>query len=188
MTKEIKTEKTHWLQNPNKNYLGHWDLPNGEDVILTIISAQWEEVKNPIVNSSESKRVIRFAEKNDWIKPFICNEINADTICKSTGEKFMEDCAGKKIKLGVGKAKVKREEVDCLRVRLVSQNLLTSGKISQEEAENFEHLLEIAKKDKIEFCRSLQIQSIAALPKEKLAGCLKTVNRIIAEAANANNQ
>ena len=39
--------KTHWLQSPNKNYLGHWDLPEGKDLILTIESAQWEEVKNP---------------------------------------------------------------------------------------------------------------------------------------------
>jgi len=38
---------THWLQNPNKNYLGHWDLPNGQDFVLTIASAQWEIVKDP---------------------------------------------------------------------------------------------------------------------------------------------
>ena len=43
MTKE--NIKTHWLYSPNKNYLGHQDLPNGEDVVLTIASANWETVK-----------------------------------------------------------------------------------------------------------------------------------------------
>jgi hypothetical protein len=37
--------KTHWLQTPNKNYLGHWDLPNGKDIIVTISSAGWEDLK-----------------------------------------------------------------------------------------------------------------------------------------------
>ena len=55
----MENTKTHWLQSPNKNYLGHWDLPEKEDLILTIESAKWEEVKNPIINVSESKRVIR---------------------------------------------------------------------------------------------------------------------------------
>ena len=43
----MSSNKTHWLQNPNKNYLGHWDLPNGKDLVLTIKSAAWEEVENP---------------------------------------------------------------------------------------------------------------------------------------------
>ena len=106
-------EKTHWLQNPNKNYLGHWDLPNGNPVILTIISAQWEEVKNPIINKSEAKRVIRFKESSKWVKPMICNQINAQMILKTTGEKYMEDCAEKRIKITVSQTKVQGEEVDC---------------------------------------------------------------------------
>ena len=118
------TNKTHWLQNPNKNYLGHWDLPNGQDIVLTIKSAQWEEVKNPIINTSEAKRVIRFIENFKWLKPFICNEINAQTICKSTNEKFMEDCAGRRIKIGISQTKVKREEIDCLRVKLWKAKIL----------------------------------------------------------------
>ena len=118
------TEKTHWLQNPNKNYLGHWDLPGGDDVILEIESAKWEEVKNPVINKSEAKRVIRFREKvfqdtEKTVKPFICNEINAQTILKATREKFMEDCVGKKIKISIGRTKIKGEEIDCLRVKNV---------------------------------------------------------------------
>lgn len=113
----MENEKTHWLQSPNKNYIGHWDLPNGKDLTLTILSAQWEEVKNPITNTSESKRVIRWKENN--YKPMICNQTNANSILKSTGEKFMEDSVGKKVTLFVDSIMDYRagENVDCIRVR-----------------------------------------------------------------------
>jgi len=109
-------KKTHWLQSPNKNYLGHWDLPGGKDLILTIKSAQWEEVKNPIINKSEAKRVVRFEED---VKPWICNQTNAQAILKVIGIKFMEDSAGKKIQLGVSSIIDRRtkDPIDCIRVR-----------------------------------------------------------------------
>ena len=114
----MKNTKTHWLQSPNKNYLGHWDFPNGKDMILTIESAKWEEVKNPIINTSEAKRVVRFKED---VKPFICNQTNAQSILKSIGIKFMEDSAGHKIQLYVGIHKDTRtkENIDCIRIKNV---------------------------------------------------------------------
>lgn len=108
--------KTHWLQNPNKNYLGHQDLPNGDDITVTIKSAQWEAVENPKINTREEKRVIHFIEK---VKPFICNETNASSIMKVTGCKFMEDTTGKQITFFVTQTKVKWQSVDCLRIREV---------------------------------------------------------------------
>jgi hypothetical protein len=87
MTTQIKT---HWLQSPNKNYLGHQDLPNGDDITVTIKSAQWEVVENMKLHTKEEKRVVRFMED---IKPFICNETNSATIVKVTGCNFMEDTA-----------------------------------------------------------------------------------------------
>lgn len=109
-------EKTHWLQSPNKNYLGHWDLPGGKNLILTIKSAKWEEVKNPIINTKESKRVVRFEEK---VKPLICNQTNANSILKSTGIKFMEDSVGSKIELFVDNIQDKRTKdfIDCIRIK-----------------------------------------------------------------------
>lgn len=109
-------EKTHWLQSPNKNYLGHWDLPGGNDIVVTIKSASWEEVKNPITGKSKAERVIRFEEP---IKPMICNQTNAQSILNSIGVKFMEDSAGKKIQLFVDSIVDKRtkDEIDCIRVR-----------------------------------------------------------------------
>lgn len=110
--------KTHWLQNPNKNYLWHQDLPNGDDLIVTIKSAQWEDVKDPTRWTTESKRVVRFAEPK--IKPFICNETNAESIMKATNTKFMEDVIGKQIQLFISQTKVKREMVDCLRIKQIA--------------------------------------------------------------------
>ncbi len=113
--------KTHWLQSPNKNYLGHWDLPDGKDLILTIESAKWEEVENPILKKNDPKkfeahRVIRF--KEDY-KPLICNQTNAQSIVKSTKVKYMEDSSGQKIQLYVGAHfdRVNKENIDCVRIR-----------------------------------------------------------------------
>jgi len=157
------TEKTHWLQNPNKNYLGHWDLPSGQDVILTIKSAGWEEVKNPIINTKEAKRVIRFVEENKWIKPFICNEINAQTILKSIGEKFMEDCLNKRIKIGVGNVKVKGEAVDCLRVRNIKQADLEPTKINDKQIKEIQALIDKTDKSASDICGAYKVESLKEL-------------------------
>lgn len=122
-------KKTHWLQSPNKNYLGHWDLPEDRDLILTIKSASWEEVKNPIINKSEAKRVIRFFED---VKPFICNQINAQSIVKSTGVKYLEESGGEKIALFISSTKDMRsgEYVDCIRIRttkVIEKPILTES-------------------------------------------------------------
>jgi len=106
--------KTHWLQNPNKNYLWHQDLPNWEDLILTIKSAKWEKVKDPTRWSIEEKRVIKFKED---VKPFICNETNASVIMKVTWVKYMEESIWKKIQLYLSQTKFMKQMVDCIRIR-----------------------------------------------------------------------
>lgn len=110
------TEKTHWLQSPNKNYLGHWDLPESGEITLTIESAKWEAVENPVLRQTEEKRVVRFLED---IKPMICNQTNAESIVKSTGVKFMEDSTGCKITLFIETIVDKRskEDMECIRVK-----------------------------------------------------------------------
>lgn len=110
------TEKTHWLQSPNKNYLGHWDLPESGEITLTIESAKWEAVENPVLRQKEEKRVVRFLED---IKPMICNQTNAESIVKSTGVKFMEDSTGCKITLFIDTIVDKRskEDMECIRVK-----------------------------------------------------------------------
>ena len=115
MSRENK-EPTHWLSSPNKNYLGHFDLPECGYLNVTIKSAQWEAVKNPITNTSESKRVIRFHEA---LKPMICNQTNAQSIYKIGGVKHMEHSDGVKICLYVASIvdRKSKENIDCIRVK-----------------------------------------------------------------------
>jgi len=115
----MSNEKTHWMQSPNKNYLGHWDLPESGELNVTIESAQWEAVKDPVSGRSESKRVVRFKEP---IKPFICNQTNANAIVRSSGIKFMEDSQGVTICLFVDTIDDRRtkEKVDCIRVKTIN--------------------------------------------------------------------
>lgn len=160
----VDETKTHWLQNPNKNYLGHYDLPNGKDMILTIKSAKWEEVKNPIINTSEAKRVVRFVED---VKPFICNEINAQSIMRSTGESYLQDAPGKKIKLFLSQVNVKGVEVDCLRVREAPQSELVIKYISDGEVNSLQGLLKAAGKNEEETCKIMQIESLDKFPAHK---------------------
>jgi len=189
MNNETKVaEKTHWLQNPNKHYLGHWDIPNGEDVILTVASAQWEKVENPTTQSEEAKRVIRFMEKDPWVKPLICNQINAQNILKSTKEKFMEDCVGKKLKISIGQTKVKGEEVDCLRVKNIPQSSLIPDPISSDQMRTLHNkineankALKTAGKDPIEFCKAMKISSLGELPESKLQSSLSLLEGRINE-------
>ena len=163
----MTNEKTHWMQNPNKNYLGHWDLPNGEDVILTIAKASWEEVKNPITGSSAEKRIIRFAEDYQWLKPFICNETNAKMICKVTAENFMEDTVGKKIKLFVSATRVMKEEVDCIRVRNIKSSELGSANINSEQGIELTNLAKRVGFDIEKVCAAYKINTIIDLPSSK---------------------
>jgi hypothetical protein len=179
MKKDI--QKTHWLQNPNKNYLGHWDLPNGKDVILTIKTASWEEVVDPITKNSESKRVIRFEEKYSWVKPLICNQINAQTILKSTGQRFMEDCTGMRIKVGVGQTKVKGEEVDCIRVRNVKQQFLEPKKLNQEQVKHIQELLNNTDKSAMDICSAYEVAGLSEL---KSVHYDKIVSRLISLQSN----
>lgn len=177
-------EKTHWLHNPNKAYLGHQDLPGGNDVILTIASAQYEVVENPVLNTRQEARVIRFVEDYKWLKPFICNATNAKMIVKVTGNKFIQDSYGKKLKIGISQTKVKREEVDCLRVRDVSQCDLTDY-ISPAQAIELLGLCEKAGKTEVEIAEILKIGKLRDLPASKFDSVKKKL--ILTASQNANN-
>jgi hypothetical protein len=113
----MSNEKTHWMQSPNKNYLGHWDLPESGELILTIESAQWEAVTDPVSNKVDSKRIVKFQEEG--VKPWICNAGNAIDIVKYGGVKFMEDSKGVQICLYIGEwtDRKTKESMDVVRVK-----------------------------------------------------------------------
>jgi len=171
--------KTHWLHNPNKNYLGHAELPNGEDVVLTIASAGWEAVENPVLNTKEEKRVIRFSDNHKWVKPWICNVTNAKMVMKVTGDKYIEESVGKKLKIGISQTKVKSQEVDCLRVRNVSQSSLQVKKITDEQTIEIQELLGKTDKSAADICLAYGVKALKDLLASSHAGILKTLKRLV---------
>ena len=183
--------KTHWLQSQNKNYLGFPDLPSGQDVVLTIKTAQLEEVENramiidkkPVV---ELKKVVRFVETAPWIKPFICNQTNSQMLITVTGQTFMEDCTGKKIQIGASKTKVKGESVDCLRVRnITSAQLQNDNVITTAQHEELLDLLDSAGKNITEFCAALKITKLNDLQEARFPKIKERLIQIAKE--NENN-
>jgi len=95
-----------------KPYLGNWDLPDDEDLIVTIEGVYKEEVKNQ--HGSETKQVIHFMEN---VKPLIMNKkIIPGAITKALGTPKRELWIGKKIALYRG-VEPKAEDGHAVRVR-----------------------------------------------------------------------
>lgn len=96
----------------DKNYLGSWDVPDGEDLILTIDHAARDDVKNE--RGSERKLTIHFVE--DY-KPMILNATNSKNISSAYGSTKVEDWAGKKIAIHTEKVTAFGGTTDALRIR-----------------------------------------------------------------------
>lgn len=98
----------------DKNYLGSWDVPDGEDLILTIAKVTKEEVKNE--RGSENKIILHFAEKD--YKPMILNKReNPERISKALGTPRTEEWVGKKIAITTEKVSAFGGTTDALRIR-----------------------------------------------------------------------
>lgn len=95
MNKEIEEEIEGDLRTVLKPYLGHWDIPEGQDLILTIDRVLKETVKNQ--RGEEIKPVIHFMEPG--VKPMVCNKVNNLSIIKALGTSRAKNWHGKKIAL-----------------------------------------------------------------------------------------
>lgn len=78
----------------DKNYLGAWDIPEDEDLILTIKKVDQDEVKNE--RGTQEKLTVHFVE--DY-KPLIMNPTNCDRITQAYGSPKVETWPGKRIAL-----------------------------------------------------------------------------------------
>ena len=96
----------------DKNFLGSWDIPEGEDLILTISNVEQDDVKNE--RGSERKLTIHFAE--DY-KPLIMNATNCDRITQAYGSPKVEDWVGKRIALTTEKVPAFGSVKDAVRIR-----------------------------------------------------------------------
>lgn len=96
----------------DKNYLGSWDIPEGEDLILTIASVERDEVQNQ--QGKEVKLTLHFVE--DY-KPLIMNATNCDRINSAYGSPKVEDWVGKRIALTTEKVPAFGSVKDAVRIR-----------------------------------------------------------------------
>lgn len=96
----------------DKNYLGSWDVPDGDDLILTIDHAEQNDVKNE--RGSERKLTLHFVE--DY-KPMILNTTNAKAIGAAYGSNKIEDWEGKPIAIYTAKVTAFGGTTDALRIR-----------------------------------------------------------------------
>lgn len=92
MKKEIEGD----LRQVLKPYLGHWDVPEDGDLVLTIDRIYEEEIRNQ--HGSEIKPVMYFREPG--VKPMIVNKTNNDSITRLHGKRTRSNnWSGKKIAL-----------------------------------------------------------------------------------------
>ena len=96
----------------DKNYLGSWDVPDGEDLVLTIKKAERDDVKNE--RGSERKLTLHFVE--DY-KPMILNATNAKALSEAVGSTKVEDWAGKRVAIYTTKVTAFGGTTDALRIR-----------------------------------------------------------------------
>ena len=96
----------------DKNYLGSWDVPDGEDLVLTIDKAARDDVKNE--RGSERKLTLHFVE--DY-KPMILNATNSKALSEAVGSTKVEDWSGKRIGIYTTKVTAFGGTTDALRIR-----------------------------------------------------------------------
>lgn len=96
----------------DKNFIGSWDIPDDNDLILTIDHAEQEEVKND--RGTETKLTVHFVE--DY-KPMICNTTNSQAISKVAGSTKVERWENCKIALYTERVKAFGTVTDAVRVR-----------------------------------------------------------------------
>ena len=82
----------------DKPYLGHWDIPGEQDLVLTIDHMEKQEIKSQ--RGTEKKTVIIF---KDHPKPLILNVTNRKSIAKALESPNYEDWEGRRIALYEGK-------------------------------------------------------------------------------------
>ena len=97
----------------DKNYLGSWDVPDGEDLVLTIDHVEQNDVKNE--RGSERKLTLHFAERG--YKPMILNTTNAKRIGKVAGSNKVENWENLRIAIYTEKVTAFGGTTDALRIR-----------------------------------------------------------------------
>jgi len=98
----------------DRDYIGHFDLPDGADIDLTIASVSGGELTGQ-GGRKQKKPIVKFVEE---VKPLICNKTNGKTIANLYGN-IVEQWKGKRITLFVSSTRSPdgSGDVPCIRIR-----------------------------------------------------------------------
>lgn len=105
-------KKTHWKKLTNTNYLGSWDLEQGERRQLIIKEVKEEKLKASPAAEEEMCLVVYFTTG----KPMVLNKTNAKAIEKATTTPYIEQWVGKTITVAAKSIRAFGETMDALRV------------------------------------------------------------------------
>lgn len=111
----MSEQKTHWRKNFNPDYLGSWDLLDGEshpemNVIITKIS------REEVIGQDGKKELCVVARLKNC-KPMILNATNHRRLAKLFQTPYIEDWVGKSFIVYVEQIKAFGENHDALRVK-----------------------------------------------------------------------
>lgn len=113
------TQKTHWKQLTNPDYIGAYSLQEGQDLTVTIT-----KVVREMVTSTGGKKEECTVAHLQGHKPMIMNVTNCKTITNLYKTPYIEEWAGKSITIFATNTKLKGEDVECLRIRPTTPILL----------------------------------------------------------------
>lgn len=124
--------KTHWKKLMNPDYIGAYALQPGEEIVVTIQRVQCEKVTGTGGKKEECSVAHLVGQK-----PLILNATNSKTIASLYGP-YIEDWAGKQIRLYASTTPLGGQIVECLRIRPIvpsdiqkSKTILTDSRLAE---------------------------------------------------------
>lgn len=106
------TEKVDYRSLYDRDYLGHFDLPEGRDVTVSISAVKGGELTAQ--GGRKSRKPIIFFEGKE--KGLIINKTNGKAIANMYGP-IIADWVGKRVTLYKAQTQMGGDTVDCIRIR-----------------------------------------------------------------------
>lgn len=110
-------KRIHILWSAEKDFMSWFDIPEGQDLELTIEKVAIEKIDTH-TRGIEYKKVVHFQEPK--IKPLICNQTNSEALFRATKKEYLDEFGGDKVFLYRGQArnpKTGEANAPCVRIR-----------------------------------------------------------------------
>jgi len=111
----MTTIKTHWKKLTHPDYIGAYELMQGEKNIE--LNVKIESVKREMITGADGKKEECTVMTIPPNRPMILNATNQKILTKALSSPFIEDWSGKTVTLYVQQVKAFGDTVDALRIR-----------------------------------------------------------------------